>query len=157
MYEFTNDPDVILNTETGAFIPRGHTLWYSYEEWLAAGNVPTTDAGPGYTLYSPEHFRAIRDAAAQWLLSKAKERGYDSVESCVGYYNSTRDRYQREARAMVAWRDAVYGQLEFLAINPPTGIETWEQAKQLLPQPEEFDFPEDVQIILPATEDSVQL
>lgn len=35
-------------------------------------------------------------------------RGYDDVKSCVGYYNSTDETFQREARAMTVYRDHLY-------------------------------------------------
>lgn len=57
MYELTNDPDVILNTETGAFIPRGHRMWDEYEAWLAAGNV----------IPVPEETRTLADIKAQLI------------------------------------------------------------------------------------------
>lgn len=153
MYKLTSNPDVLHCLETGAWIPRGHRDWPT--DWLQY-NTPQPEPSP-YQPYSLEHFRAIRDAAATWMLEKAKERGYDSVESCVSYYNSTVERYRREARAMVAWRDDVYGQMEFFAINPPANIETWEQVRVMLPQPEAYDFPHDVQIILPPVEETVSL
>ena len=45
------------------------------------------------------------DAHLQELSSS---RGYDDVKSCVGYYNSTDETFQREARAMTVYRDYLY-------------------------------------------------
>lgn len=45
------------------------------------------------------------DAHLQELSSS---RGYDDVKSCVGYYNSTDETFQREARAMTVYRDHLY-------------------------------------------------
>lgn len=151
-YRSTDNPDTVFCEDTSSWVARGTWMWEAYEAWKREGNVATPySAPPPYQPYTPEHFRFIRDSAAEWLLAKAKERGYDSVESCVSYYNSTRARYQREARAMVAWRDAVYGGLEDLAANPPANIETWEQVRVLLPQPEAYDFP-DTEVLLPGSE-----
>lgn len=35
-------------------------------------------------------------------------KGYDDVKSCVGYFNSTDETFQREARAMTVYRDHLY-------------------------------------------------
>lgn len=40
MYQLTKDPDLVVNLETGASIPRGHRWWDEYEQWLSAGNIP---------------------------------------------------------------------------------------------------------------------
>ena len=45
------------------------------------------------------------DAHLQQL---ASSRGYDDVKSCVGYFNSTDETFQREARAMTVYRDHLY-------------------------------------------------
>ena len=39
-YQLLPDPDSILRTADNTVIPRGHRLWYEYEAWLAAGNIP---------------------------------------------------------------------------------------------------------------------
>ncbi|WP_353086606.1 DUF4376 domain-containing protein [Stenotrophomonas sp.] len=55
MYKLTNDAEVVLSTETGTFIPRGHRLWEEYEAWLAAGN----------TISLPEETRTLADIKAE--------------------------------------------------------------------------------------------
>lgn len=146
MYQLTNDPDFILRVDNDSKIPRGHRLWEEYEAWVAQGNTPAP-ASPPYALHSPEHYQAIRSAAWEWMTAWVKERRYDNIETCVGYFNSTVARYQAEARAMVAWRDAVNLSLEQLVSAPPEGVETWEQVQALLPQPEDFAWP--VEVALP--------
>lgn len=141
MYRLTKNPDEIECLTTGAFIPKGHRLWDEYEAWLSAGNEPLPVEATGPAPHSPEHYRAIRDAAFAWMRGVVVARGYDSIETCVGYYNSGVARYRAEARAMVAWRDAVNQALEALVLDPPAGIETWEQVRALLPQPEAFAWP----------------
>ena len=42
------------------------------------------------------------------LQELSASRGYDDVKSCVGYYNSTDETFQREARAMTVYRDHLY-------------------------------------------------
>lgn len=137
MYQMTESPDVLYCIETGAYIPRGHYLWPT--KWLES-NTPLP-VPPPYELHSPEHYRAIRAAAWDWMASEVQERGYDSIETCVGYYNSGVDRYRLDARAMVAWRDAVNQALEALVKAPPAGVETWEQVRALLPQPGAYSWP----------------
>ncbi|MBN5074463.1 hypothetical protein JY427_02230 [Stenotrophomonas maltophilia] len=146
MYRLTENPDVLLCIETGAFIPRGHWMWPS--KWLDShAPLPLPAA---YTLHSPEHYRAIRAAAWAWMNAEVNARQYDSIETCVGYFNSGVERYRLEARAMVAWRDAVNQRLEELVLAPPAGIATWEQVRPLLPQPEAFPWPASVELPLEA-------
>ncbi|WP_440579828.1 hypothetical protein [Stenotrophomonas muris] len=144
MYRLTRDPDILLCIETGAFIPRDHYLWPT--KWLES-NTPLP-VPPPYELHSPEHYRVIRAAVWDWMAAEVHERGYDSIETCVGYYNSSVDRYRLEARAMVAWRDAVNQALEALVKAPPAGVETWEQVLVLLPQPSQFNWPSRVEFPL---------
>ena len=42
------------------------------------------------------------------LQKLASSRGYDDVKSCVGYFNSTDETFQKEARAMTVYRDHLY-------------------------------------------------
>ncbi|HEL7749013.1 TPA: hypothetical protein UL761_000524 [Stenotrophomonas maltophilia] len=149
MYQLTNDADRVICLATMAEIPRGHYLWDAYERWLAEGNTPTPVPLP-YVLHSPQHYQAIRSATWEWMTAWVQERGYDSIETCASYYISGVDRYRLEARAMVAWRDAVNQALEQLVLAPPTGVETWDQVRALLPQPEEFGWPEEAFLPLPS-------
>lgn len=145
MYQLTNDPDIIKDLEAGTYIPRGHRLWDEYEQWIDAGNTAAPVPLP-YELYTPAHFKAIRDAAWAWMTAEVQERRYDSVESCCSYYNSNVPRYRDEARAMVAWRDDVNLALEQLVSTLPAGIETWEQVRSLLPQPDQYPWPAEVEL-----------
>ena len=43
-----------------------------------------------------------------YLYELVSGRGYDDVKSCVGYYNSTDETFQREARAISKHRDQLY-------------------------------------------------
>jgi len=80
MFQRTNDPSVILNTETGTFIPRGHRLWDEYEAWLAAGN----------TIPLPEETRTLSEikqqliAAATALRWEKETGGIELGGVCVG-------------------------------------------------------------------------
>ena len=154
MYRLTKNQGEIENVQTGELIPEGHRLWDEYLSWCAAGNVALPVAPP-YVLHSPQHYQAIRSAAWEWMTAWVNERRYDSVETCVGYFNSGVPRYRDEARAMVAWRDAVNQELEALVLAAPAGIETWEQVRELLPQPETFNWPGEVSLPLGTGESAV--
>ena len=43
-----------------------------------------------------------------YLQELVSSKGYDDVKSCVGYYNSTDETFQREARAISKHRDQLY-------------------------------------------------
>lgn len=78
----------------------------------------------------------------------ADARRYDSIETCCSYFNSSVPRYRAEARAMVAWRDAVSLALEQLVVTLPAGIETFADVRPLLPQPDAYPWPEAVNLPL---------
>lgn len=153
MYQLTENPDIIRHVATGADIPRGNRLWPT--EWLLS-NTPDP-LPPPYAPNTPAHHRAIRDAAWAWMSMVVQSRGYDSIESCCSYVTSAIPRYKAEALAMVAWRDAVNQKLEYLVLNPPSGVETWEEVRPLLPQAEAFNWPEKVELPLDKGELPIQL
>jgi hypothetical protein len=133
-YSTTENPDVVLCNDTGMWVSRGTRQWDEYEAWLAQGNAPEPYAP--FPPHSPQHYAFIRG------------RRYDSIESCCSYATSSVARYRAEAEAMVAWRDEVNLALEAMVANPPPGVETWEQVKAVLPQPEEYSWPAAVDLPL---------
>lgn len=148
-YQLTEFSDIVIRLPDNCTVSMGHRFWDEYQAWLALGNTPEPVPLP-YELHSPEHYRAIRSAAWEWMSCFIRERRYDSIETCVGYVSSSVPRYRDEAQAMVAWRDAVNLALEGLVANPPAGIETWDQVKPLLPQPSSFNWP--TAVLLPLEE-----
>ena len=44
-YKLTASPDTVIDTETGATIPRGHRRWDDYQVWLEKGNRPAPADG----------------------------------------------------------------------------------------------------------------
>lgn len=52
--------------------------------------------------------REIERQIDEHLQELASSRGYDDVKSCVGYFNSTDETFQKEARAMTVYRDHLY-------------------------------------------------
>lgn len=155
-YRLTKSPDMVIRLSDNCTVSKGHRFWDEYQAWCALGNEPEP-VPPPYELHSPEHYRAIRAAAWTWMASVVAARGYDNIESCASYYNSSVERYRLEARAMVAWRDAVNQVLEQLVLSPPVGIETWEQVRALLPQPEAFAWPEKAELPLDTGSPAVML
>ncbi|WP_157726242.1 hypothetical protein [Xanthomonas citri] len=128
----------------GMIIPPDHRFWAEVQAYLDSGGK--WERAPAPTI--EQRNNAIRDAAWQWMSTVPKARGYDSIESCCSYAQSSVARYKAEALAMIAWRDAVNQRLEALALAPPAGVTTWEQVKPLLPQPEAFAWPAAVSLPL---------
>ena len=54
------------------------------------------------------HEKKIEADIDNYLQELVSSRGYDDVKSCVGYYNSTDETFQREARAISKHRDQLY-------------------------------------------------
>ena len=52
--------------------------------------------------------REIERQIDEHLQELASSRGYDDVKSCCGYYNSSDEIFQKEARAMTLCRDHLY-------------------------------------------------
>lgn len=48
------------------------------------------------------------DAVQAHLDAKAREKGYDSIYTCIGYWNSTVPSFAAEARLASEWRDQVW-------------------------------------------------
>ena len=54
------------------------------------------------------HKAKIEADIDNYLYNLVSSRDYDDVKSCVGYYNSTDETFQREARAISKHRDQLY-------------------------------------------------
>ena len=54
------------------------------------------------------HEKKIEADIDNYLYELVSSKGYDDVKSCVGYYNSTDETFQREARAISKHRDQLY-------------------------------------------------
>ena len=74
-------------------------IWY-----LKGYEKPEPTEEEKMKLYAQEIERQI-DEHLQQL---ASSRGYDDVKSCCGYYNSSDEIFQKEARAMTVYRDHLY-------------------------------------------------
>ena len=74
-------------------------IWY-----LKGYEKPEQSEEEKMKLYALEIERQIDEH----LQELASSRGYDDVKSCVGYFNSTDETFQKEARAMTVYRDHLY-------------------------------------------------
>ena len=74
-------------------------IWY-----LKGYEKPEPSEEEKMKLYAQEIERQIDEH----LQELASSRGYDDVKSCVGYFNSTDETFQKEARAMTVYRDHLY-------------------------------------------------
>ena len=74
-------------------------IWY-----LKGYEKPEQSEEEKMKIYAQEIERQI-DEHLQQL---ASSRGYDDVKSCCGYYNSSDEIFQKEARAMTVYRDHLY-------------------------------------------------
>lgn len=54
------------------------------------------------------HEKKIEADIDNYLQELVSSKGYDDVKSCVGYYNSSDETFQREARAISKHRDQLY-------------------------------------------------
>lgn len=83
---------------------------------------------------------AFAAAIQQWLDATAKAFGYDNINTAVSYANSTKDLWQRQALALIAWRDNVWAAAIDLLAQVEAGtteIPTSDEAViALMPQPE---------------------
>ncbi|PYE89567.1 hypothetical protein [Phyllobacterium leguminum] len=71
--------------------------------WEASGNLIEPYSMPVATIIS-----AYRTAVQSLIDARAAERQYDSGATLASYVSSTVPEWQDEARAFVAWRDAVW-------------------------------------------------
>ena len=74
-------------------------IWY-----LKGYEKPEQSEEEKMKLYAQEIERQIDEH----LQELASSRGYDDVKSCCGYYNSSDEIFQKEARAMTVYRDHLY-------------------------------------------------
>jgi hypothetical protein len=106
LYQLTNNVNVILNTQTGAFVPvdPGNRDYQAYEVWLAAGNLP--DPAPGNPL--TETLTLYEGYLTDWINQTVQQNGYADINSCISYLNSSVAQWQQDAQAALAWRDDVW-------------------------------------------------
>lgn len=52
--------------------------------------------------------RELTDGVQAWLDKRAQDRGYDSIYTCIGYFNSSVPRFKKDAEKAMIWRDGVW-------------------------------------------------
>lgn len=105
----------------------------------------------GETLSATPPMPSLADCAAAlkldvqaWMDATACQNGYDSIASCVSYQNSAIAPWSADAKAAIAWRDAVW-QAAFTwqqsaVSNPPATFPTSAEVIAQLPQPGTFGW-----------------
>lgn len=116
MYQQTANPDVIQDLTTGAFIPRGNSLWPADESLIQPLPAPTV----------ADIVARFLPQLQAWMDGIAKQNGYDTALSCISYVGSSVAQWDTDAKAMLAYRDALwtwaYGQQATLAAMTPEAL-----------------------------------
>lgn len=140
MYQLTDDPNVVIDLDTGTTIPSGNYLWDAYQQWLAAGNEPL----PVPELTFDQLVAMYEPALEQWMLQTVRQNGYDSILSCISYIHSSNTVWKADAQAVIDWRDALwtaaYAYRNSLNGVVPSPVPTIEQIIAQLPQPSTFNW-----------------
>lgn len=106
MYQLTATPGVVIDTDTNSSIPVDSYTWQAqaYRDWLAAGNTPMPVPPP-----------TVADIVARflpqlqaWIDGIAQQNGYDTALSCISYAGSSVTQWDADAKAMIAYRDALW-------------------------------------------------
>lgn len=116
MFKQTENPDIIIDLTTGAFIPRGNALWPQDEASIQP--LPPPTVADIVARFLPQ--------LQAWIDGIAKQNGYDTALSCVSYVGSSVTQWDADAKAMLAYRDALwtwaYGQQVTLASMTPAAL-----------------------------------
>jgi hypothetical protein len=91
-----------------------------------------------------ELIAALKVSVQQWLDTTAQASGYDSLASCASYISSSVTAWASDAKAAIAWRDAVW-QACFTQMSAAQGatspaIPTATALIAALPQPATFGW-----------------
>lgn len=134
MYQCTDNPDVIRDLNSGAFISRGSYLWPEDEGQIQPLPAPTFS----------DIVKALMPGVQAWMEGVVRANGYDSVISCASYASSTVAQWRNDALALIAWRDAVwqaaYAWQESAGGQVPQTIPALADVIAQLPQPEAFGW-----------------
>ena len=124
----------------GTFIPvdPNNAAYLLFLDWHSAGNTPTpADAVINYT---DEQLQRRIESRVQQILDKlAADWGYDSVDRCISYRDSTMLQEKSDADTMYAYRDTIWTAAKQLRVNIATGViqrpATVSGFLELLPKP----------------------
>lgn len=73
------------------------------EFWAQYGVTYTEEAEPVSV-----RLKALEDGVQAFMDRTARDRGYDSIYTAIGYLESTVKRFREDAEAALAWRDQVW-------------------------------------------------
>lgn len=120
MYKLTSNPEMVIDTTDGACVPvgAGNYRAQAYADWLAAGNSPLPVDPPTVNQIVQRFLPQLQS----WLDGIAQQNGYDSALSCISYVGSSVSQWDTDARAMLAYRDAlwVWAYQQQIALNAMT-------------------------------------
>jgi hypothetical protein len=133
-YQYTANPDIIVDIDTGTSIPLGHYLW-------PADGTPILPA-PAPTMQMVAD--AIRDGIQAWLDATAQQNNYDDAASAVSYAGDPNATFNADGIAIRDWRSAVWTAAYILEAtlraNPPTPWPTSAQIIAQLPQASSYGW-----------------
>ncbi len=159
MYQLTQDPNVVIDLDTGAWITVDSGTWQAsdYAAWLDAGNTPepAPTPAPMEDPTSPQYQFALRSSWVQnWLDATAQENYYPDADRCVSYLGSTNAVYAEDARAMSDWRDDLWPAFNAMPANwpaDPAQWPLWDAIQPLLPQPVDYGWTKHEPVGMPPT------
>lgn len=86
----------------------------------------------------------ITQAVQQWLDQTAQANGYDDINSCVSYASSSVAQWATDAKAALAWRDAVwtacFSMQQSIESSPPSTLPSAADVISLLPQASSYGW-----------------
>lgn len=105
MYRLIDDSRVLYIPENAVItLPANESYGFSYEAWIAAGNVPL----PVEPETPQQAFIRLQAVVQRELDTWAQTRGYEGILSLCTYATSTHSKFQAEGQRGVEVRDACW-------------------------------------------------
>lgn len=148
MYQLTNNPNMVVDLDSGAWITVDSGTWQAeeYAAWLAEGNTPAAAPAlpPMQDPTSAEYQFATRAGWVQtWLDETAQQNYYRDADTCISYLGSPNEVYAADADSMNKWRSDVWPAFNAMPAgwpSDPTQWPLWDAIQPLLPQPETYGW-----------------
>jgi hypothetical protein len=127
MYKLTLG-NVIKRLSDGACIPNdpANSDYAAFLKWQAEGNTPEPYVPPAPSLDD------YKNAIQSHLDAKAREMGYDSIFTAVGYRGDPNLEWSDEANRLFLWRSRVWGRGVEIQTAVATGLRAAPTVAQLL-------------------------
>lgn len=102
---YTDCNDYVLRSD-GMGIPKdeGNRDYQDFLVWIAEGNVALLPAPPTVEDIVVRFLPQLQ----AWIDGIAKQNGYDTALSCISYVGSSVAQWDADAKAMLAYRDALW-------------------------------------------------